>query len=351
MSSDKSRAANSSAPIPRGDPTSTTRVRPTSISSGNASTPGAVVEEVTGGVDVGPRVRAHVQRRHVRTVAAGDPLDGLQPERRVPRIAWKIGVERHRDVDELHGLADRMDSRNDSTPLFRRPGAKRPYPQRFDLAPSCIYDLDVLDSSCIRYLRRFAFMALRCRAIGVCVVVTLAFSGGVFAQAPKDKKVAEALKKEAQSIGKVVDGVAAGQPAPNDLSLTWVREDVLKAQNNSEYVPFVVTIDSSKVTTPNAVIYWRVVPQASESPATDKPTRRRPMLRPSPRTRTSRTRLSLPARPRCASADRSPSPPAPTMSTCSRRRRLRGRRTRTRPRRRCRSSSAWSPCRISGTTN
>ena len=30
-------------------------------------------------------------------------------------------------------------------------------------------------------------------------------------------------------------------------SLTWVREDVLKAQGNKEYVPFTVTVDPSKV--------------------------------------------------------------------------------------------------------
>ena len=39
----------------------------------------------------------------------------------------------------------------------------------------------------------------------------------------------------------------AGQPAPNDLSLAWVRHDLLKAPGNKEYVPFTVTIDPSKV--------------------------------------------------------------------------------------------------------
>ena len=36
-------------------------------------------------------------------------------------------------------------------------------------------------------------------------------------------------------------------PAPNDLSLAWVREDLLKAQGNKQYVPFTVTLDPSKV--------------------------------------------------------------------------------------------------------
>src|SRR5215470_17438448 len=77
--------------------------------------------------------------------------------------------------------------------------------------------------------------------------------------AQKDKKQDEAQKKEIQSVVKVVDDVAAGQPASNDLSLTWMREDVLKAQGNKEYVPFTVSVDPSKVTGDKVAFYWRVV--------------------------------------------------------------------------------------------
>ena len=56
----------------------------------------------------------------------------------------------------------------------------------------------------------------------------------------------DAQKKEIQSVVKFVDDAAAGQPAPNDLALTWVREDLLKAQGNKEYVPFTVTLDPTK---------------------------------------------------------------------------------------------------------
>ena len=75
----------------------------------------------------------------------------------------------------------------------------------------------------------------------------------------KDKKQEEAQKKEIQGIVTTVDAVASGQPAPNDLSLTWVREDVLKAQGNKQYVPFTVTVDPSKVPGGNVAFYWRVV--------------------------------------------------------------------------------------------
>jgi hypothetical protein len=85
----------------------------------------------------------------------------------------------------------------------------------------------------------------------------------------QQKKQTDAQKKEIQGIVKIVDGIAAGQPAPNDLGLTWVREDVLKAQGNKEYVPFTVSIDPSKVSG-NVALYWRVVskdPAAAAAPA------------------------------------------------------------------------------------
>src|SRR5215470_385307 len=95
-------------------------------------------------------------------------------------------------------------------------------------------------------------------------------SASVLAQ--KDKKQDEAQKKEIQSVVKVVDDVAAGQPASNDLALTWVREDVLKAQGNKEYVPFTVTVDASKLSGNNVAFYWRVVSKnaAAAAPADAK---------------------------------------------------------------------------------
>ena len=94
------------------------------------------------------------------------------------------------------------------------------------------------------------------RAFLAVLGVVLAFSAAPFAQ--ENKKQSDAQKKEIQSLVKVVDGVAAGQPAPNDLSLAWVHEDILKAQGNKEYVPFTVSIDPSKVSG-TVAIYWRVV--------------------------------------------------------------------------------------------
>jgi len=93
----------------------------------------------------------------------------------------------------------------------------------------------------------------------LCVTVALASSVALFAQNKDEKKRDDAQKKEIQSIVKIVDDAAAGQPAANDLSIGWLREDVLKAQGNKEYVPFTVSIDPSKVSGDKVAFYWRVV--------------------------------------------------------------------------------------------
>jgi hypothetical protein len=113
-------------------------------------------------------------------------------------------------------------------------------------------------------------MRQRRGVFALCAAVVVASSVvGVFAQNKDDKKRDDAQKKEIQSIVKIVDDAAAGQPAPNDLSITWLREDVLKAQGNKEYVPFTVSIDPSKVAGDKVAFYWRVVAKnaaAAEAP-------------------------------------------------------------------------------------
>jgi len=95
------------------------------------------------------------------------------------------------------------------------------------------------------------------------VSIVLASSIGLFAQNKDDKKRDDQQKKEIQNIVKIVDDAAAGQPALNDLSLAWLREDVLKAQGNKEYVPFTVSIDPSKVSGGTLAFYWRVVSKST----------------------------------------------------------------------------------------
>jgi hypothetical protein len=112
-------------------------------------------------------------------------------------------------------------------------------------------------------------MKQRRDVFGLLVLVVFASSIALFAQKKDDKKQDEAQKKEIQNIVKIVDDLAAGQPAPNDLSLAWLREDVLKAQGNKEYVPFTVSIDPSKVGGGNVAFYWRVVSKGPAAPAAE----------------------------------------------------------------------------------
>ncbi len=113
-------------------------------------------------------------------------------------------------------------------------------------------------------------MKLR-RALLAVLMVALAFSVALVAQ-KDEKKQSDAQKKEIQNIVKIVDGVVAGQPAPNDLALAWVHEDMLKAQGNKEYVPFTVSIDPTKVAGGNVSLYWRVVAKdgSAAAPADEK---------------------------------------------------------------------------------
>ncbi len=69
----------------------------------------------------------------------------------------------------------------------------------------------------------------------------------------------EAQKREIEAIVQAFDAVAKGEPAPNDLSVTWLREDILKAQGNRQYVPFTVTLDRSAVSGNTVTVYWRAV--------------------------------------------------------------------------------------------
>jgi hypothetical protein len=106
-------------------------------------------------------------------------------------------------------------------------------------------------------------MILR-RLPALCVALALVWSVGLAAQ--NDKKRDEAQKKEIQSIIKVVDDVSAGQAGANDLSVTWVHDDVLKAQGNKQYVPFTIAFDPSKVTGGTVALYWRVVSKSAAPP-------------------------------------------------------------------------------------
>ncbi len=112
------------------------------------------------------------------------------------------------------------------------------------------------------------------RALPLGVAAVLSLSAVVSAQAPAaapPRKLSNAEKKEIQTIQKMVDDALVGQTGVNDLGLTWLKEDLLKAQGNKQYLPFTFSIDPTKVTGGKVSLYWRVVstaaPPAAEVPA------------------------------------------------------------------------------------
>ncbi len=98
--------------------------------------------------------------------------------------------------------------------------------------------------------------------ITIVAVILWAASGSLAAQ-NKDKKQTDAQKKDTKAAVDAADAVMSGQPAANDFSATWIREDFLKALGNKEYVPFTVSLDTSKMTGSTVAFYWRVVAKSA----------------------------------------------------------------------------------------
>lgn len=135
--------------------------------------------------------------------------------------------------------------------------------EQFDLVWGDAYDGLFTAKSLVEDPR---FMSLRRGALTL-VAAVLVLSAGLSAQ--NNKKQLEARSKELQAIFAVVDDVASGRQGPDDLGLTWVRADFLKAQEGKGYVPFTVSLDPAQVKSGRVDLYWRVVARdGSAAPST-----------------------------------------------------------------------------------
>ena len=104
------------------------------------------------------------------------------------------------------------------------------------------------------------------KQITLSAIIVLTLAVGVFAQKKDDKKQTDEQKRDIQAVVKLVDDMAAGQPAPNDFNVTWAHEDFLKAQGNKQYAPFAVTLDATKTTAGTVAFYWRAVSKDAAPP-------------------------------------------------------------------------------------
>jgi len=107
-------------------------------------------------------------------------------------------------------------------------------------------------------------MVIRRRDLALASVALLFAASSLLAQ-PKEqtRKLSKDEEKEHQVIATML---SAGQMPANDLSLTWVGNDLLKAQGNKEYVPFTIALDPSKLTGKRVSLYWRVVSKDAPPP-------------------------------------------------------------------------------------
>ena len=108
-------------------------------------------------------------------------------------------------------------------------------------------------------------MVIRRRALAL---VSLAFflSSSVLSAQPKEatRKLNKDEQKDFTAISTMLG--TANIPA-NDLGLTWLGSDLLKAQGNNQFVPFSVSVDTSKLSSKQVALFWRAV--AKNAPAPD----------------------------------------------------------------------------------
>lgn len=109
--------------------------------------------------------------------------------------------------------------------------------------------------------------------LALCVVLAVASSLAPSLGAQnKEQKRSKQEQQDIDTLVKLVDAVASGQqPAPADVAVTWEGNHFLKSADGSTYIPFTLSVDRTKLATPNAAMYVRVVnKQAAPAPAAAK---------------------------------------------------------------------------------
>ena len=69
------------------------------VLEGHAVRPARSLDEVDWRIDMGARVRSHVEARHVARCALGDGLGELDPDRGISRKHGHPGADRDSDID------------------------------------------------------------------------------------------------------------------------------------------------------------------------------------------------------------------------------------------------------------
>lgn len=110
-----------------------------------------------------------------------------------------------------------------------------------------------------------------------CVILLMAATPAVLAQRNNNQRQQQQQQKTPQrspqeqrdidALFFAVDGVAGGQAAPTDIPVTWDVNYFIQSTNGQVYVPFVVKVDRSKLTSPGVALYIRLVDKNAPPPA------------------------------------------------------------------------------------
>lgn len=89
-------------------------------------------------------------------------------------------------------------------------------------------------------------------------------------QKPPQRSKAE--QQDIETLVRLVDGVATGQPAPTDIPITWESNHFVKGQGGITYIPYTLSIDRSKLSSRSVAMYVRMVDKKQASqPAAPPP--------------------------------------------------------------------------------
>jgi hypothetical protein len=112
----------------------------------------------------------------------------------------------------------------------------------------------------------------RARSGAVCsivlILVSLSFSGLTRAQqkGKEQQKYDKGQTQDIQTLLKMVADASAGQSVPSDFQVTW-QNHYLKARDQRTFVPFTITIEPGKLSSPAIAMYVRAVKRGGEAPA------------------------------------------------------------------------------------
>ena len=116
------------------------------------------------------------------------------------------------------------------------------------------------------------------RILAPCIALLIATAPTVLAQRNNDNNNRQqqpqrsaAEQQDIEALVRSVDAVVSGLPAPTDVPIAWESNHFVKGQGGDTYIPFTLNIDRSKLASPGARLYVRVVdkkqPAAPATPA------------------------------------------------------------------------------------